>query len=279
MKKINVKNKITVALLFVFAISLSNIIAQTDTMYVMKAGVVVCKYNVSTEVDSVIFYQPSTSNSTTVTDIDGNVYNIVTIGTQTWMAENLRVTHYADGTSIPLVTDASEWADLGNTDADTAKAYCWYNNDSTSYFQTYGAIYTYAAATNGTPYKDTNVQGVCPDGWHLPRDAEWQTLLKYVSEDGYNDSDGSAGTALKATSGWNNDGNGTDDYGFAALPGGYRPSKGTFSNAGDYSYLWSSTEYSSGRANRLSLHNSGVIVISYVYKSYGLSVRCVRDSE
>jgi len=107
----------------------------------------------------------------TVTDYDGNTYNTVQIGNQVWMAENLKVTHYSDGTEIQLVEDKSAWETLSHTD----KAYCYYNNISSN-GKTYGALYTWAAVMNGAGSSNTNpgrVQGVCPDGWHLPSDAKW----------------------------------------------------------------------------------------------------------
>ena len=147
MKSINKINKLVLAILLTFAFSLSTVIAQNDTMYIMKAGVVVGQYNVNTEIDSIIFYKPTTGSSTTVTDYDGNVYNTVTIGSQVWMKENLKTTHYANGgTAIPLVTGNSNWDTL----TATSKAYCYYNDDSATNASTYGALYTWAAAMNGS---------------------------------------------------------------------------------------------------------------------------------
>ena len=112
--------------------------------------------------------------TSSVTDIDGNVYPAVLIGEQVWMKRNLEVTHYADGTPIPLIEDSTEWDAL----LETSKAYCWYDNDS-SYRKSYGALYTWPAAMNGALSSDTNpsgVQGACPDGWHFPSDSEWKQL-------------------------------------------------------------------------------------------------------
>jgi uncharacterized protein (TIGR02145 family) len=148
----------------------------------MKNGVVAGKFNVNNQVDSVIFYKPISSSSTTVTDFDGNVYNTITIGSQVWMAENLKTTHYSDGTAIPLVTGNSNWDTL----TATSKAYCWYNDDVINK-ATYGALYTWAAAMNGAASVTTNpsgVQGVCPTGWHLPSDAEWTQLTDYLGGTG-----------------------------------------------------------------------------------------------
>jgi uncharacterized protein (TIGR02145 family) len=122
------------------------------------------------------------------------------------MAENLKTTHYPNGNVIPLVTDNTTWGNLGDNNTDDA--YCYYNNNANNEADTYGALYTYAAA------KDA-----CPTGWHLPSDAEWTTLKNYISAEGHN---GIEGTTLKAIAGWNNNGNGTNNYDFSALPGGHR---------------------------------------------------------
>jgi len=204
------------------------------------------------------------SFSSPITDADGNIYKTVMIGTQLWMAENLKVTKEADGTAIPLVTDDAEWAALEANDTD--KAYCYYSN-STDSLAKYGALYTYAAA------KDA-----CPTGWHLPTDAEWTELKTYIANDGHS---GTEGTALKSTSGWYDDGNGTDNYGFSALPGGSRyGNNGTFYSVGGYGYWWSSTEYGSGDAyyRSLTYGYGGADVYRYYFnKSFGFSVRCIKD--
>ena len=218
-----------------------------------------------------------TGETGTFTDYDGNTYNWVGIGKQAWMAENLRVTHYADGTAIPLVTDNTAWAML--RDNSTDDAYCWYNNNEAIYKDTYGALYTWAAAMNGESSSNANpsgIQGVCPDGWHLPSDDEWTELEDYITTDGYS---GTEGTALKATGGWTSNGNGTDIYGYSAFPGGYRNyNSGTFNNAGSYGDWWSSSENGGTYAYYRYLFYSSADVGRYsYYKSYGFSVRCVRD--
>ena len=166
------------------------------------------------------------------TDYDGNTYQTITIGSQEWMAENLKVTHYANGTVIPLVTDNTAWANLGNNNTD--KAYCYYNNSDANK-DTYGALYTYAAATNGD--NDGTTQGVCPTGWHLPGDAEWTELTDYIGGTSV------AGGKMKetGTTHWNSPNTGaTNESGFTALPGGRRDSSnGAFSNVGYYGYWWS----------------------------------------
>src|SRR6056297_2565672 len=160
------------------------------------------------------------TNEGTVTDIDGNVYSTVQIGDQVWMSENLKTTTYNDGASIDLVTDNTAWQN------NTTGAYCWYDNDEAQYADTYGALYNWHAVNTGN---------LCPDGWHVPTDAEWTALEDYIASNGHS---GTEGTALKATSGWNNDRNGTDDYGFTALPGGGRSSDGAFGVIGGGGTWW-----------------------------------------
>jgi uncharacterized protein (TIGR02145 family) len=109
----------------------------------------------------------------TVTDYDGNVYKTIKIGNQVWMASNLRVTHYSDGTGIPLVTGDTQWENMGNNSTD--KAYCWYDNDEAQYRTSWGALYTWAATMNGAEGSNTSpsgIQGACPTGWHIPSHAE-----------------------------------------------------------------------------------------------------------
>ena len=119
----------------------------------------------------------------TLVDYDGNFYQTVQIGNQVWMTENLKVTHYADGTTIPLVTDNTAWGNLDDNNTD--KAYCYYNNDANGEGDIYGTLYTWAAAMNGASSSSANpsgVQGVCPTGWHLPSNAEWTELTDYLGE-------------------------------------------------------------------------------------------------
>lgn len=217
----------------------------------------------------------------TVTDYDGNVYVTIKIGDQVWMGSNLRVTHYSDGAEIPLVTGESAWENMGNNSTD--KAYCWYDNNQAAYAADWGALYTWAAAMNGAPGSSSNpsgVQGACPTGWHIPSHDEWKELEAYLASEGY---DFNEGTVLKATNGWDDDdgedGNGTDDYDFAALPGGSRSTNyGTFSFGGRSGYWKSATEYNSTDAYGVHMGNyrTDILFGSYL-KGNGTSVRCVKD--
>jgi uncharacterized protein (TIGR02145 family) len=213
-------------------------------------------------------------NAQTVTDIDGNVYNTVTIGTQTWMKENLKTTKYSNGTGILLVNTSATWDALTNK----SKAYCWYD-DNINNKDTYGALYTWAAAMNealSSTTKPSGVQGVCPTGWHLPSDAEWTELETYLGGNSI------AGGKLKetGTTHWLSPNLGaTNESGFSGLPGGDRSFNGEFSNITFYGYWWSSTEYSDAFAHfRYLVSLNASIDSSYNNKEYGFSVRCLRDN-
>jgi uncharacterized protein (TIGR02145 family) len=187
------------------------------------------------------------------------------------MAENLKSIHYTDGTAIPLVTNNTTWVNLANNDTD--KAYCFYNNDESL---DYGVLYTFAAATNGDN-SGPKVQGICPEGWHLPSKEECTLLENFISEDGHN----LIGPALKSTIGWNDYIHvSTDDYGFSALPSGCRNivGDGIFCDDDYYFIWWCSTENESSNAWAGVLadgYNS--LSIDSFTKSSGLSVRCIRD--
>lgn len=214
--------------------------------------------------------------SQTVIDIDGNIYKTVTIGTQEWMADNLRTTKYNDGAAIDLVTDSSAWANLF-----TNPGYCYYENDKSKYDSLYGGLYNWYAANSGK---------VCPSGWHLPSRAEWMTLGRYLDENGHT---GIRGKALKSITGWDDyngsDGNGTDNYGFNGLPAGVRSDNGNFYLEGIKGYWWSSTEvipvpgqlcytcsYNLILLNEQIEYDS--FILGYDYQRQGKSVRCLNDN-
>ncbi len=248
-----------------FVLSICGVMAQNDTMYVMKDGIVINKQSIkSSDVDSIIFYNPV---PTSVIDIEGNVYKIVTIGNQVWMAENLKVTKYNDGTEIPLETDNTAWSNL------SSPGYCYYDNSLTNK-ETYGALYNWYAVSSST----NGGKNVCPVGWHVPSDSEWTTLTNYIGGT-------SQGNKLKSTSGWINfdtkkpEGNGTDDYGFSGIPSGIRSyDLGYFALIGSYGYWWSSTFNTTNTAwyHRLNSNNSDVDRIDG-FNSYGMSIRCIQD--
>lgn len=199
--------------------------------------------------DSIIVFNPDLT-SDTVTDIDGNVYKTIIIGTQTWMAENLKVTKFNDGTDIPLVTDEGEWESL------ETPGYCWFNNDEKTYKKTYGVLYNWTAA-----------KYACPEGWQLP---DWEYLIQQSG--GYN----IAGKALKEpdTIHWQYPNSATGNLGFNALPGGQLHHSGQFMLLGYEAGFWngSMAEFVlyNNRDNVESLQNPGNVA---------LSVRCVRTDD
>jgi len=196
-----------------------------------------------------------------VYDIDGNGYNTVQIGTQTWLKQNLKTTHYRNGDVIPIVTDNTAWSNL------TTGAYCNYNNDA-NYATTYGHLYNW--------YTVNDSSNLCPTGWHVPIDGEWTTLTDYLGGESI------AGGKLKETglNHWNSPNTGaTNETGFTALPSGYRYEGGAYGYVGDQSYWWSSTETNSTVAWDRYMYYS----YSNVFKGYGdtkyhgFPVRCLKD--
>lgn len=208
----------------------------------------------------------------TITDIDGNVYHTVKIGTQTWMVENLKTTKYNDGTSIPYVN--SSWLYL------TTPGYCLYGNDTIN-MSIYGVLYNWYTVNTGK---------LAPIGWHIPTDAEWTILENYLINFKYDGTTiGNKGAkALAASSGWSisytedavgNDLTKNNITGFSALPGGYRlGGGGSFYEIGVSGYWWSSTQINTVSARGRTLnYNSSLIGLGGGSKQQGLSVRCVQD--
>lgn len=189
---------------------------------------------------------------------NGYTYHFVTIGTQQWTVENLRTTNYNDGTAISKVTDGTVWQNL-STDA-----YCAYNNDENN-VTLYGYLYNWYVINTGKLAPSTG-------GWRVPTDKDWDKLIDYIG--GWE-----AGTKLKAKSGWNFSGNGTDEYGFSGLPGGFRGSNdGTFHFNYNINYLWSSTADSWASAWDRSMQFDDIRVSrSSNDMRNGFSVRLVRD--
>ncbi len=232
---------------------------------VLKAGA-----NVSKQAETISGNKANVSSSisgSNVTDVEGNVYTyvegnvykIVTIGTQVWMAENLKTTKYNDGTAIPLVTDNTAWANLATP------GYSWYNKAATNK-DTYGALYNWYTV---------NTKKLCPNGWHVPSDTEWTTLITFLG------GENGAGGKLKETgfSHWlSPNTSATNTTGFTALPGGRRYGGGTFSNIGYYGHWWSSSEYSTANSwYRYMTSRASDVNRNDNSKQAGFSVRCLRD--
>jgi uncharacterized protein (TIGR02145 family) len=182
----------------------------------------------------------TTSSTADLTDVDGNKYLTVTIGGQTWMAENLRTTHYQNGNLIPNIKTETDWLAL------SAGARCYYNNDSVTYAAT-GAFYNF--------YVVTDNRNICPAGWHVPSYNDWQTLTSLVT------------SPIDLVIG--------GSTGFNATLSGVRQSYG-FSSFNNYSYFWASTIYNAGSAYYLELANYHLMLSNSNLKS-GMSVRCIKD--
>ncbi len=231
-----------------------------------------------------------------VTDIDGHVYPVVLIGDQYWMAENLRVTHYQDGSAIETGHSPSEWGALytgayavyphegGVLDAD---AIAGIHSDQ-DMLTAYGALYNWLAVTDS--------RGLCPQGWRVSTDEDWQQLITFVAGQGH---EGEEANALKSCwqidsptdscvtnthPRWNSQGAeyGTDDFGFGALPAGMRTpsSNAIYQGIGYFAYFWTATEKDIGHAHAYYLYEGFADVRrsqDAFFKNCAFSVRCVKE--
>jgi len=248
--------------LFLLVLFLScNFAWSQDTLYIYKAGIVVVKRAV-TDVDSITFSKNTTLPvAETVTDVDGTLYHTVKIGTQTWMVENLKVTHYRNGDAIANVTDNTAWVYL------SSGAYCWYNNDIANK-SIYGAMY------NGYTISDS--RNIAPKGWHVATLEEWTTLMTYLGGETL------AGATMKeaGTTHWLSPNTGaTNTSGFTALPGGLRQKdSGDFFNMGYNAFFWNNTQTDSYSTKQSVLFNDRTNYgLSVCSNNYGISVRCIKD--
>ena len=223
---------------------------------------------------------PSFTCGSTISDLDGNSYNTVLIGTQCWTKQNLKVTKYNDGSTIPL--DASGGMD-GITGGQTWStrsegAYTINENESStgSFASTYGFLYNWYAATDA--------RKICPSGWHVPTDGECTKLIQfidpYASASAVGAQSATAGAKLKSSStSWLGGGAGTDDYGFTGLPGSQRQEVGVFGGTGISALFWSSTpDGTSGNSFFRLLSTLNISVSRFARgKMIGIHVRCLKD--
>lgn len=238
-----------------------------------------------------------TTSASTVNDIDGNVYNVITIGTQVWMVENLKTTKFNDGTGIPNVTNDREWSNL------VSPGYCWYNlvNPLSSDYiwhiynpandiHTYGALYNWYAVNTGK---------LAPKGWHVPTDEEWTILTNYLEVNGYGyqGSGSDIGKSMAAISVWRtnteagtvgNNQSSNNSSGFTAFPAGYRighqnSDGGRYISIDAACYWWSSTKYGTQPTDtsyawgRYMSYGYKILDRSGYGKAFGYSIRCVKD--
>ncbi len=222
------------------------------------------------------------ASANTLTDLrDGQVYKTVTIGTQTWMAENLNYAYIG-----------VKFNYNGNTSDSTS--WC-YDNDPAN-CEKYGRLYTWSAVMDSAAQFSVNAgtkcgydktctpnnphRGICPEGWHVPTKEEYDTLYTFIG--GESTAGNTAGKLLKSTTGWKDYngkiGNGIDSYGFSVLPAGHRDDYGYFRNEGADAGLWSASEYSSDNAWYLSFFFFYGSADQYTMgKCYGFSLRCLKD--
>jgi uncharacterized protein (TIGR02145 family) len=204
----------------------------------------------------------NSQNYGTVTDVEGNNYKTITIGTQTWMAENLKVTKYSDGTQIPNITIDTVWFNL------PIGYYCDYKN-TPGYSDTYGRLYNWYAVNDG--------RNIAPAGWHIPTNDEWKTLINSLG--GQN----AAGFKMTetGTTHWPCPNSATNSSGFTALPGGARTGAAEdFYGIGNQGIWWSATDDTTNQYAayfHYIINNTSILYDGNGSKSYGLSLRCVKD--
>jgi uncharacterized protein (TIGR02145 family) len=222
---------------------------------------------------------PVNKTGTTVSDIDGNVYATVKIGNQIWMAENMRTTKYNDGTVIPNVADKTAWRKL------TTPGYCYYNNTTNvDSIKKYGALYNYYTV---------DMKKLAPTGWHVPTNAEWDTLNNYLIAKGYNSDNTTTGSrvakSMAAKTDWaadttpwsiGNDLTKNNSAGFSALPGGCRDTSGVFHGIGSRGYWWGLWRSDPYTASRALFYDSDDIIFGVlsIPKGFGESVRLIKDN-
>ena len=242
-----------------FAANISGL--SPNTTYYVRAYAI---NSVGTGYGNSVSFITQSVGSGAVIDYDGNIYDTVHIGTQIWLKQNLKVTHYRNGDSIPNITNSTQWASLSTA------AYCWHSNDSATYKNTSGALYNF--------YTVTDIRNLCPLGWHVPTDNEWNILKTYLGGDNL------AGNKLKetGTTHWYSSNPGvTNESGFTALPGGSRTYEGNFINQTWTALWWSSSQYYTsiyawlwGTATLDNYWFSG----SSDRTNNGFSIRCLKDT-
>lgn len=202
-----------------------------------------------------------TSICSKVSDYDGNVYNTVVIGTQIWMVENLKVTHYRNGDLIPNVIDIPTWIST------TSGAYCWYQNNIANKAD-YGALYNW--------YTVADARSIAPDGWHIPTDIEWTELITFI---GGRDVAGSKMKEYGDAHWLLHDNLATNETGFTAVPGGSRDNvDGLFRLKGHNNVYWTSTSFNETNALYRYISSDNNYCIDGDYnKRDGFSVRCIKD--
>ncbi len=209
---------------------------------------------------AVVIPNPTPTPSYTIKDIDGYLYDTVTIGSQVWIKQNLKTTHYRNGDPIPQVTNPTAWAEL------TTGAWCWYNNDSANY-SVFGRLYNW--------YAVNDARKLAPAGWHIPTEAEFNALVTGLGGDAL------AGGKLKVTgtSYWLTPNTGaTNSSRFTGLGAGFRAFHGGYAGIGTSGLWWAAGAY--GTQSSLAFELSNYLGSSKLNESnwnYAFSVRCLKD--
>jgi uncharacterized protein (TIGR02145 family) len=220
--------------------------------------------------------------NTQISDFDGNYYSTFQIGEQIWMTENLRTTHYSDGTTLVDGTGVTEIS------GDYTTKYWFVYADNPGNKDTYGLLYTWAAIMNESPGSGANpsgVQGICPSGWHLPSDNEWKQLEMYLgmneteaNNEGWRGTDEGGKLKEDGTAHWLSPNTGaTNSSGFKAFAGGHRTNTNNFTNFQTGACFWSATDIGNQAWARLLLYNVATVFRNDYAKNFGLSVRCIKD--
>jgi uncharacterized protein (TIGR02145 family) len=188
-----------------------------------------------------------------VKDLDNNLYQTVVLNKSIWMAENLNVSRFRNGDTIPEAKTNEEWENAG---IKKQPVWCYYENNPQK-GKIYGKLYN--------RYAVTDLRGLAPEGWHVAQSEDWlSSIINYFGQEN--------SKILKAKNGWNNEGNGTNKSGFTGLPGGYRDNNCIFNDVGYHGYWWSTSSW-----YFLLRYNTKKLEMVNSFGNYGMSVRCVKD--
>ncbi len=243
---------------------------NADSTYYVKAYYINAKDTVyGNQVEFItsnyILFNPNLSYGS-VSDIDGNIYKTITIGSQTWMAENLKVTHFQNGDEIPNVTDLNKWGFFQIT----TSAYCWYNNDS-NYKIIYGALYNWYAASDS--------RNIAPSGWHVASKEDWATLSTLLNPFNSLQNHSAYKTRETSTAHWlydNSNSSSTNETGLTIVPSGrVAINPWSFMEIGGRAYFWTSDGTWDGSSGVFV--DSDISISNMFYNCLGFSIRCVKD--
>lgn len=239
-------------------------LGEEEEEQILKVSIIINNLEVTSAYFIAMMLDNQTCGSSFIDARDGQIYSVAQIGNQCWFAENLR--YVGD---IPQVIGNTNWAAISDSGNPTNQpAWCYYGDNPTN-DAIYGKLYNWHAVNTGT---------LCPQGWHIPTDADWTALITYLDPNGSNITN-VAGGKMKSTTGWNPPNtDATNESGFSGLPGGYRYGGGSFNSVGEEGLWWSSTENDTYYASIYGLfYGNGAAESGATYKTLGFSCRCLRD--